>query len=78
MSALFSYLLLASLVAHAAAHLALLVLLARRPPRYRALVAFVLPPLAPYYGWMGKIRHLPLVWLVSLGAYSVGVALANM
>ncbi len=78
MAALLSYVLLVALVAHAGAHVALLIALARRRPRYRALVAFVLPPLAPYYGWMAGDRRLSLVWLGGLGVYAAGVALANL
>ena len=74
---LLPYWLLVALAAHVAAHVALLVQLARKGPRYRALVAFVLPPLAPYYGWLSGAGRLSLVWLVALGAYAVGVALAN-
>ena len=78
MATLFSYVLLLALAAHAGAHVALLVTLARKKPRYRALVAFVLPPLAPYYGWMAGRGRLSLVWLAGLGVYAAGVALANL
>ena len=78
MGALLSYVLLVALVAHAGAHVALLVTLARKKPRYRAVVAFVLPPLAPYYGWLGGASRLALVWLAGLGVYAAGVALANL
>ena len=78
MGALLSYVLLVALVAHAGAHVALLVTLARKKPRYRAVVAFVLPPLAPYYGWLGGASRLSLVWLAGLGVYAAGVALANL
>ena len=78
MLTLLSYLLLVALVVHAGAHVALLVSLARRRPRYQALVAFALPPLAPYYGWRAGFGKLALVWLVALGAYAIGVGAANL
>ncbi len=78
MGTLLSYVLLAALLAHAGAHVALLVTLARRKPRYRAVVALVLPPLAPYYGWMAGAGRLSLLWLAGLGVYAAGVALANL
>jgi hypothetical protein len=78
MGRLLPYWLLVALVVHAGAHVALLVRLARKGPRYRALVAFFLPPLAPYYGWLAGAGRLALVWLVALGAYALGVALANL
>ena len=73
-----SWVLAAALLAHAGAHVALLVVLARGRPRYRALVALVLPPLAPYYGLLVGQSRLAFVWLGALGVYAAGVALANL
>ena len=75
---LLSFWLLAALLAHAGAHVAILVSLFRRGPRYRAAVAFVLPPLAPYYAVAVGFRKLSALWLASLLAYAFGVALANL
>ncbi|MGO8993903.1 MAG: hypothetical protein ACLQVI_11280 [Polyangiaceae bacterium] len=53
-----------------AAHVALLVGLAQRPPRWRALVALVVPPLAPVWGWneMPRRAH---AWAIAFAAYAV-------
>jgi hypothetical protein len=77
MRAVLSLFLLAVLLATAGAHAALLVGLFKSPLRYRAIVAFFLPPLAPYYGWMQGMRRRTLVWVVAVVAYAVGVGIAN-
>jgi hypothetical protein len=56
------------------AHLTLLVSLVRRRPRYRALVALVVPPLAPYWAWRGELRTRVYVWLAAVAVYAAGVA----
>lgn len=55
---------------HLAAHLALIVGLARRRPRWKALAALVVPPLAPIWGWneMPKRAH---AWTIAFAAYAV-------
>jgi len=50
---------------------ALLALLVMRPPRYRALVAFAVPPLAPYWGGRAGMHARSVVWVVSALAYAV-------
>jgi hypothetical protein len=59
-----------ALAAHVTAHLALLAGLARRRPRWRAIAAFVVPPLAPIWGWneMPKRAH---AWAIAFAAYAV-------
>jgi hypothetical protein len=52
------------------AHVTLVAGLAWRAPRWRALVAFVVPPLAPYWGW-SALRLRSVVWLVGAVAYAV-------
>jgi hypothetical protein len=73
-----SYWLLAGVLLHAGAHVALVVGLLRATPLHMGLVAIVLPPLAPYYGWRLGMRKRTYLWLVGLGAYAAGVALANL
>ena len=51
------------------AHVTLVVGLAGRPPRWRALVALVVPPLGPYWGWDG-LRRRSVLWVVSAAAYA--------
>jgi hypothetical protein len=62
--------------AFVAAHLALLVGLARRQPRWRALAALAVPPLAPWWGWTEMPRRAQ-AWAVALAAYAVVVAVAR-
>jgi hypothetical protein len=52
------------------AHGTLVVSLARSRPRWRALVALVVPPLAPYWGW-GSMRRRSIVWIAGAAAYAV-------
>jgi len=55
------------------AHASLLGSLATHHPRYRAAVAFVLPPLAPYWGWRAGFRRRVYLWTIALLLYAVGV-----
>jgi hypothetical protein len=64
-----------ALVGFLGAHLALLVFLFSRSPRYRGLVALAVPPLAAYWGWRGERRTRVYLWLASLAVYTVGVAI---
>ena len=66
-----------TLVAQLGAHVALLAGLARREPRWRALVALVVPPLAPVWGWSEGMRRRAYAWGVSLAAYALGVAIGR-
>ncbi|HEY5241627.1 MAG TPA: hypothetical protein VIJ22_09185 [Polyangiaceae bacterium] len=52
------------------AHVALVVGLAGRAPRWRALVALAVPPLAPYWGW-STLRRRSVLWVASAVAYGV-------
>ncbi len=67
-----------SLLAYLAAHVALVVGLARRSPRWRALAAFVIPPLAPLWGWKAEMRGRALAWVIGLASYALGVLLAAL
>jgi hypothetical protein len=75
-SALLGAWLAISLVLYAGAHVALVVGLFRREPRWRGAVALVVPPLAPYWGWPLGMRARAWLWLGALGAYALGVALS--
>jgi hypothetical protein len=70
-----AFALVVALLVFLGAHAALLVSLAARPPRYRALVALVVPPLAPYWAWRSALRTRVYVWLGSLALYAAGIAL---
>lgn len=50
-----------------ASHVALSFGLARLGPWHRGLIAFVVPPLAPYWGYYsGRLHTRSLIWIVSL------------
>jgi hypothetical protein len=59
------------------AHVTLALGLARRRPRWRAPVAFVVPPLAPYWGWAGGMRVRATIWFVAVVVYAIALALAG-
>lgn len=69
-----------SLVAAFAAFTTLHVLLAARlavhRPRYRAALALVLAPLAPYWGWRAGLRRHVVGWFGALGAYALVLTFA--
>jgi hypothetical protein len=58
------------------AHVTLLIGLAGRPPRRRALLALVAPPLAPWLGWHEGMRARCLVWVSAAIAYAIALTLA--
>ena len=49
-----------------ASHVALSVGLAVLGPWQRGLIAFVVPPLAPFWGYHGKLHGRSLLWIVAL------------
>ena len=49
----------------------------RERPRWRGLVALVVPPLAPIWGWRAGMRARTGLWVASLVAYAVGRALGR-
>lgn len=59
------------------AHLMLLAGLAARPPRWRAVVALVAPPLAPWWGRQAGMRRRTAAWLAGALAYAVFFLLAR-
>lgn len=60
----------------ATAHITLALGLARRPPRWRALVALVVAPLAPWWGWRERMRVRSVLWVAAAIAYLVALPLA--
>jgi hypothetical protein len=62
------------LAVFAGAHVTLLGSLALRAPRYRAIVALVVPPLAPYWAWRDGLKVRVYVWAATLTVYGIGVA----
>ncbi|MEO8799357.1 MAG: hypothetical protein ABI551_15815 [Polyangiaceae bacterium] len=53
------------------AHVSILAALAVRPPRWRALVALLVPPAAPYFAFQSKLRGRAATWVVSAIVYLV-------
>jgi hypothetical protein len=53
------------------AHVAIVVGLALRPPRWRALAALLVAPLAPYWGARNGMHKRVVLWGVSGAAYIV-------
>jgi hypothetical protein len=51
-------------------HVAIVLGLAGRDPRWRALVAFVVPPLAPYWALRGGMVKRGSLWIGSVVLYS--------
>jgi hypothetical protein len=59
------------------AHVAIAYGLAWRPPRWRAAVAFVAAPLAPYWAWREKMRVRAGVWTGAVVLYVVATVIAH-
>lgn len=57
-------------------HVYLVAVLVREMPAWRALLALVVPPLAPYFAFVGGRRGLMVTWVVALVAYAVTLAAA--
>jgi hypothetical protein len=57
-------------------HVYLAAALMREAPRWRALLAFLIPPLAPYFAWVARRRALMVTWVVALVAYAATLAAA--
>jgi hypothetical protein len=53
------------------AQISIVAALAVRPPRWRALAAFVFPPLAPFWALREKLRGRAATWLVSALVYAI-------
>ncbi|HLV67647.1 MAG TPA: hypothetical protein VKY73_17630 [Polyangiaceae bacterium] len=60
------------------AHVVLLVRLASVRPRWQALAAFFVPPLAPFWGWKRGLRAASVVWIASAIAYAGAFAAASV
>ena len=51
------------------AHVTLVIGLLRRRPWWHGLVALLVPPLAPYWGYEAKLRRRATLWVTSLVVY---------
>ena len=52
-------------------------LLVSAPPRYRGIVALVVPPLAPMWAYRERWRKLCWLWIGSVAGYAISVAIAS-
>jgi len=59
------------------AHVAITIGLARRAPRWRAPVAFLVLPLAPYWAWRGQMKVRAGIWAGALVLYAMATAMAR-
>jgi hypothetical protein len=58
------------------AHVTIVAGLAGRPPRWRAIAAFFVVPMAPYWGVRERMFARSAAWIASAAAYAVGRWLA--
>jgi hypothetical protein len=58
-------------------HVALTIGLVRRRPRWRAIVAFLLPPLAPFWCSQERMRGRTILWMVAALLYGVMLVVAS-
>jgi hypothetical protein len=57
----------------ATVHVTLVLGLLARTPRWRGLVALVVPPLAPYWGFLEGLRVRGVLWVATLGSYATAM-----
>ena len=57
-------------------HVAIAFGLIRRTPRWRAPLAFVVFPLAPYYAWREHMRVRTIIWSIFAVIYAVALGLS--
>ncbi len=69
--------LLVAFAALATAHIALVLGLARRSPRWRAIVALPALPLAPYWGVRSGMHVRAGLWIASATAYAALWAISS-
>jgi hypothetical protein len=59
-----------------AAHVALVAGLAQKRTWGRAVVALLVPPLAPWWGYRAGLRVATIAWCAALALYTLGVVVA--
>ena len=68
--------LVAAFAALLTAHVTLAVGLIRRAPRWHALVAFIVAPLAPWWGWQAHMRIRGALWVAAAAVYAVALTVS--
>ena len=63
---------------HLVAHVTLVIGLLRREPWWRGLIALVVPPLAPYWGYEAKLSGRVTLWLATLAVYLASATAAAL
>lgn len=58
---------------HVVAHVTLVIGLLRREPWWRGLVALVVTPLAPYWGYEAKLTGRVTLWIGTFAVYLASV-----
>ena len=66
-----------SLALFITAHVTITYGLAFRQPRWRALVAFFVAPLAPFWAWRERMRVRAGIWAAALVLYVVATLIAH-
>ena len=69
--------LLAAFAVLVTAHVTIAAGLVRRRPRWHALLAFVVAPLAPYFALRERMRVRAIAWLGALVVYATAMVLAR-
>ena len=75
--AIVTFLLVFAFAAFVTAHVAVIVGLFGAEPRWRGLVALVVPPLGPYWAWRVGMKIRAWAWIGSLVVYALARALAG-
>jgi len=60
------------------AHLAIAFGLVTKTPRWRAFVALVFAPLAPYWAWREQMRIRAVIWAAGLVLYVIALIAASV
>lgn len=63
---------------HLVAHVTLVIGLLRRDPWWRGLVALVITPLAPYWGYEARLRGRVTLWLGTFAIYLASATAAAL
>jgi len=63
---------------HLVAHVTLVIGLLRRDPWWHGLLAFVIPPLAPYWGYEARLRGRVTLWLATFAVYLASATAAAL
>lgn len=58
-------------------HIATIVGLVQRQPRWRAAVAFFVPVLAPYWAWQEQMKMRAIMWVGGVVVYLVALLLSS-